>query len=360
MLAMRDCLVCTQKQRVGTNMKNLLILTQKVDSNDPILGFFVSWIQAFSKKYTNVIVVCLEKGKYELPANVEVYSLGKETGISRWKYVKNFFKYVWKFRKQYDSVFVHMNGEYMLLGGLLWKLLGKKTVMWRNHKSGSWKTSIAGMLADTVCYTSTGSYTATFKNAVVMPVGIDETLFHPVQGIERKPNSYVYVGRISPIKNIDKMIDGFIAWKKEDSASNFTFDIVGPADIELDKNYKRELLQKIEQADLSSRITFQNAVPQAQLPELYSSHQFCINLTESGSFDKTIWESVFCGCVPIVHNTSFLDEIPTDARNKIAVESLDAQEVARVLKQVDTTIDLTEIGKKHGLQNLMNELTKIL
>lgn len=339
---------------------NLLILTQKIDSNDPILGFFASWIKAFSTKYTNVIVVCLEKGNYDLPANVEVYSLGKENGISRWKYVKNFFKYIWKFRKEYDSVFVHMNGEYMLLGGLLWKLLSKKTVMWRNHRSGSWKTDIAGMLADTVCYTSAGSYTATFKNAVQMPVGINEDLFHPVQGIDRKQNSFLYVGRISPIKSIDKMVDGFILLNKENPELDFSFDIVGPADSALDKDYKAGLIQKIGQAKLSEKIKFHTAVPQAQLPELYSSHQFCINLTESGSFDKTIWESVFCGCVPIVHNASFLDEIPDDICKKIGVRTLDATNVAQVLKNVDTTIDLMQIGKKHSLENLMNQLTQIL
>ncbi len=339
---------------------NIVIVTQKVDSNDPILGFFVSWIKAFAQKYTNVIVVCLEKGKYELPENVQVYSLGKENGISRFKYVKNFFKYIWKFRNQYDSVFVHMNGEYMLLGGLLWKLLGKKTVMWRNHKSGSWKTDIAGMLADTVCYTSTGSYTATFKNAVQMPVGVDESLFHPIQGIERKQNSFLYVGRISPIKNIDKMVDGFIALHTQNPELIFLFDIVGPADSELDKNYKTSLLEKIKNAGLAEKITFHEAVPQAQLPELYSSHQFCINLTASGSFDKTIWESVFCGCVPIVHNTSFLDEIPVDIREKIGVRSLDAQNVAQVLKNTDTTAELMQIGKQHSLANLMEQLTKIL
>jgi hypothetical protein len=29
--------------------------------------------------------------------------------------------------------FVHMNQEYVLLGGLIWKLLGKKLVLWRHR-----------------------------------------------------------------------------------------------------------------------------------------------------------------------------------------------------------------------------------
>ncbi len=344
----------------------LLILTQTVNTNDPILGFFHGWILEMAKKFEKVTVVCLYEGEHSLPKNVQVYSLGKEGGISRFKYIKNFFKYAWKLRKEYDSVFVHMNEEYMILGGLLWKVFRKKVVMWRNHKSGSWKTQIASRLADKVCYTSSGSYTSRFKNGVLMPVGIDQNLFHAVQNIERKQNSFLYVGRISPIKNVEVMIDGFIIFHQENPQVNFTFNLVGPADSELDTNYKAKLAQKIQEANLASRIIFKDSVQQSQLPELYSKHQFCINLTASGSFDKTIWESVFCGCVPVVHNASFLDEISSDVRVQVAVASLDSKNVASDLKRVmstDTstiTEKLMHVGKGHSLGTLIGKLEVIL
>ena len=58
------------------NMR-LLILTQKVDINDDILGFFHRWIEEFAKRCEKVIVICLQEGRHDLPSNVKVLSLGK-------------------------------------------------------------------------------------------------------------------------------------------------------------------------------------------------------------------------------------------------------------------------------------------
>ena len=88
---------------------NLLILTQKVNKNDPILGFFHQWIEEFSNRFEKVTVICLQKGEYNLPSNVKVYSLGKESGKSKIKYVKNFFNLILGLNREYDSVFIHMN-----------------------------------------------------------------------------------------------------------------------------------------------------------------------------------------------------------------------------------------------------------
>ncbi len=50
----------------------LLILTQKVDINDDVLGFFHRWILEFAKHYEYITVIALEIGEYNLPENVKV------------------------------------------------------------------------------------------------------------------------------------------------------------------------------------------------------------------------------------------------------------------------------------------------
>jgi len=106
----------------------LLIITQKVDENDDILGFFTGWIAEFAKNCEKVTVICLQKGEFNLPDNVKVLSLGKEqlsaishqpSALQKFKYVFNFYKYILGERKNYDSVFVHMNPEYIILGAPL-------------------------------------------------------------------------------------------------------------------------------------------------------------------------------------------------------------------------------------------------
>ena len=84
-------------------MKNILIITQKIDKNDDVLGFFNAWVSEFSKHFNKVLVVCLEKREYDLPNNVRIFSLGKENGHSRIKYLKKFYKYIFGLRKEYEE-----------------------------------------------------------------------------------------------------------------------------------------------------------------------------------------------------------------------------------------------------------------
>ena len=127
----------------------LLITTQAVDLDDPVLGFFHRWLVEFSKHCESIHVICLKEGRHELPANVFVHSLGKESGASRLRYVARFYRYIWKYKNEYDTVFVHMNPEYIVLGGLLWRIGGKRIGLWYVHKSVSVRLRIAAVFTNT-------------------------------------------------------------------------------------------------------------------------------------------------------------------------------------------------------------------
>ncbi|MBU6427149.1 glycosyltransferase [Patescibacteria group bacterium] len=270
----------------------LLIITQKVDKDDPILGFFHRWIEEFAKRFEKVTVVCLEKGRNELPAEVKVLSLGKENGRSRMKYLAWFYRYIWQERKNYDAVFVHMNQEYVILGGLVWKLFGKKVALWRNHRKGNWLTRLAVSLADIVFYTSPQSFTAGFKKAMMMPVGVDTDLFRPHPEIERNPNSILFLGRISPVKRVDVFVERLKEMRR--AGKPFTATIVGsPTD--RDGAYHEKIKKMISDYSLGDLVIMKPAVKHEDTVGYYCSHEIYANFTEIGSMDKTIFEAAACG-----------------------------------------------------------------
>lgn len=167
----------------------LLVITQKVDKNDDVLGFFHNWLEKFALKFEKITVICLQEGKYELPSNVKVLSLGKEKIRSRVQYIFNFYKYIWQKRKNYDAVFVHMNSIYVVLGGLFWRLWRKKVVMWYNHPFGNLVSKTAYFLANKVCYVSNLSFFSKSKKAQMMPAGIDTDIFKRDERISKERNS---------------------------------------------------------------------------------------------------------------------------------------------------------------------------
>ena len=207
---------------------NLLIFTQKIDSEDPVLGFFHHWVEKLAQHFSRTTVICLQKGMVRLPPEIAVRSLGKEVRPSRWAYLRKFYHDIWSLRAGYDAVFVHMNPVYILLGGLIWRLLGKNCYLWYNHSHGTAATRLAAIMATGVFYTSPFSYTARFRNSRRMPAGIDTQLFQRDPGTARQPRSILYLGRISPIKKVDVLIRAAEILHNRGTA--FTLTIAGGAE----------------------------------------------------------------------------------------------------------------------------------
>jgi glycosyltransferase involved in cell wall biosynthesis len=268
----------------------LLVITQAVDQDELVLGFFHRWLEVFSTKFSSIEAVCLKEGVHALPANVCVRTLGKPA--TRAAYILNFYKFA--FSLQYDAVFVHMNEEYVLLGGLLWRLMGKKIVLWRNHKMGSWRTRLAVALSHTVCYTSPEAFVARYPKAVRMPIGVDTDLFTPPSA-PPSADSVLFLGRLDPVKKVDVFVDALKLLSSKAQA-----DIYGsPTDPS--SAYAKAL---------AAKITLHSGVPHAQTPALYRSHALYVNLTPSGSFDKTIGEAMASGCVVVCANEALRGILP--------------------------------------------------
>lgn len=304
----------------------LLIIAQKIDRTDPVLGFFHRWVEEFSKHFSRVTVVCLQKGEYDLPGNVAVLSLGKEKWQSRAKYIFLLFYFSLRYFNRYDTVFVHMNQEYILTAGWLWKLLGKRIYMWRNHYAGSALTDIAAWFCTKIFCTSRYSYTAKFRKTVFMPVGVDTEFFHPIAGVVRMPRSILSLGRIAPSKNIHTLISAFEILKKE--GVQFTADVVGNAH-PADEGYADSLRAQVADAGLANIVKFHPGVPNKDTPQVYSAHHMFVNLSPNGMYDKTIFEAMACGCFVFVSNDDIKDKVDP----LFAFPYGDAEGLARRMKE---------------------------
>lgn len=332
----------------------ILIITQKADKNDDLLGFMHKWIEKLAQQCRSVIVICLAKGETDLPLNVKVFSLGKEQKMSRWQYVWRFFKYIWQERQNYDLVFVHMNQEYVCLAGLLWKMLGKKIFLWRNHPLGNLFTKIAVALSHRVFCVSEFAFVAKYDKTKLMPAGIDTELFKKDSLTEKAPRSLLYLGRISPIKKIDILIDALSILKRKNIKFNVNiFGNYSPANQE----YYKRLRQRSAELAL-----WQEGVRYPDAPKVYNRFETFVNLTPSGSFDKTTLEAMACESLVLVSNRSYVGKI--DAR-LIFMEN-NADDLARKIETIFsmTGQTKTELGAQlrdyvisnHGLNGLITKL----
>lgn len=325
---------------------NLLMVTQTVDLDDPVLGFFHAWIQELALHAEKITVICLKEGTHTLPQNVTVRSLGKEKIEGRKQkrvhYILQFLNHL--FHARYDSVFVHMNEEYVLLGGLLWRLLGKRVVLWRNHLQGSWRTRLACFLAHQVLYTSPSAFVARYPHARKMPIGIDTERFAP-RG-EAPKGTLLILGRLDPVKNLEVVFDALTLLE----GTPISCDVYGEPSVGHEA-YAKNLRRTYAQLEQSGILRYHGAVKNTETPALYAGHDLYINTTPSGSFDKTIGEAMACGALVVCANEAVRDVLPQD----LIVQSNSGESVAHGIEAALSLTDTERRALKEKLRQYIED-----
>lgn len=305
----------------------LLITTAAVDKNNQLLGFFTEWIKLFSKKFEKVTVLCLEKGKFDLPENVKIINLGRYRGLGKLRTLLSLCFTSFNLRSEYDAVFVHMNPIWMISGGMLWKLLGKKRFLWYTSGGVTFKLKVAEKFADKIFTASKESFRLPSKKVIVTGHGIDTELFKPDSRFQIQDSRFkiLSVGRIAPVKNYETLIDAAKILKDEGVV--FSVTMIGEAALDSDVRYLASLKSKVKSLKLEENFSFIGKVNHKDLPQYYQSHDIFVHLSKTGSLDKTILEAMACGMNVLSSNDSsrkfledsliFKEDDPKDLADKI-------------------------------------------
>ncbi|OGH77839.1 MAG: hypothetical protein A3G08_01460 [Candidatus Magasanikbacteria bacterium RIFCSPLOWO2_12_FULL_47_9b] len=340
---------------------NLLIMTQKVDASDPILGFFDRWIDAFAAHCPSVTVLCLEEGTHDLPSSVRVFSLGKEKKQSRLRYLLRFYRLIIRERSRYDAVFVHMNPEYVVLGGLLWRLWKKPVGLWYAHGHVPFSLRIAERLAS-IIFTSTKSGCRVRSEKIrVVGQGIDTSFFHLKENNAlHVPLSLVTVGRISEVKHLETQIDA-IAILKEKGLSGMLHIIGGPL-TEEDRMYEKKIRERVKEKKLENDIFFLGPMTNRDIRSHLFSADLFLNSSATGSLDKAMLEAMACGMPVFSCNDAMKEVFPEAYYPVLSFQKQNASALAERIqgflslpeeKRQDMTQQLSAIVQtRHGVERL--------
>lgn len=300
----------------------LLIVTQKVDKNDDVLGFMHRWIEEFALQCEHVTVICLYKGDYTLSSNVSVFSLGKESGQSRFKYLKNFYRIIWRKRNGYDCVLVHMNQEYVLLGALVWRLLKRKVGLWYAHGHVPVTLRIAEKLTDVIFTSTRSGFRLASSKVRVIGQGIDTNFFVPQQKRELGSNFTIsVVGRISPVKDYETLIEA-VALLTTD-IPNLKVNIVGGVGMPEQEKYLSSLKEMVRLKNLNNIVSFLGPKANTQIVQTLQQADLFVNTSHTGSLDKAILEAMAVG-VPILTCNEALKEVLGDLQSRLMFEKKNA------------------------------------
>lgn len=318
----------------------LLIFTQTVNRTDSSLGYYHGWLRELAKHFEHLIVSALRVGEYDLPQNVTVIPLRPWKYRARLRTSMRVLWVTWTCRHDYDAVLVHMNQEYLLVAGWLFRLLGKRVYFWRNHYDGNVLTDSAAAFCDKIFYTSKSSYTARYVQARQMPVGVDVGACHLDEPIERLPHTVLFLGRFDPSKRPDLVVEalGKIAQKRLRFTATF---VGGPSDPA--STFPAAVAARAQALGIADTITFAGPVANTETYRYYRSHTIYVNCGRSGMLDKSLFKSIACGCLPIFTSADMRDIIGSE----FAYQDGDADDLARRLEEA---LALSEESRRQRME----------
>lgn len=343
----------------------ILLLTQKVDRTDGVLGFFHRWIEEFARYAEVVHVVCLSEGEHDLPDNVHVHSLGKEKGTGRLAYLWRFYRYIWTLRHDYDAVFVHMNQIYVVLGGLLWRLWGKRIGLWYMHKSVPITLRLAEKVTHDIFTGTTESFRLPSRKVTVTGHGIDVTAFAPKEAPRDDGLlQIVSIGRLSPVKDYETIIEAIDHLRKRGVEATLT--IVGSAGTPEQGAYEADLKEQVRTRGLGEYVSFVGSVAHARIRQYLTEADVFVNMSHTGSLDKAVLEAMATETLVVTCNDP-VRAMLGEYQGLLFVEKSDAGGLAERLSRIASlpSSERLKIGsalrtlvvENHNLTHLINHIT---
>ncbi len=343
----------------------LLAIVQKVDINDDILGFIHAWIEKLAQKLDKLYVICLTEGEHHLPDNVKVYSLGKEKGYSKLRKLFLLQKFLLKHLPEVKGVFSHMCPIYAILAFPLTKIFSKKLVLWFAHYRKSWKIKVASVLSDVIVTSTRFAYPLESSKLRVIGQGIDIEKFKVKSEGQKRSGKFrlLFLSRISPIKDLETLIKALDVLVNKKSIKDIHLDIVGSPSVALgDSEYYQKIKGSVKDLNLENFVSFKERIPNYQTPDVYNSADLFVNLTRTGSFDKTTLEAMSCQTLVVVSNQVYKGVLPDylifsqsnpqdlagKIENIIKISEEKRREIGKNLREI--------IIKNHNLDNLTQRI----
>jgi glycosyltransferase involved in cell wall biosynthesis len=175
------------------------------------------------------------------------------------------------------------------------------------------------------------------------------------------------VGRLSSVKDHPTLIEATA--RLAAAGERFRLALVGGPAGAGDDAYVRDLRERSRTRGLDGRVDWVGPVPPARLPEWYRRCAVHVNLTRTGSGDKSALEAMSCGRPSVVANEGFRDVLGPHAE-RLSFPHGDAEALAARLRgllrltaaeRAAIGTDLRErIVEGHGLDGLAARLMQVL
>jgi D-inositol-3-phosphate glycosyltransferase len=181
----------------------------------------------------------------------------------------------------------------------------------------------------------------------VIPCGVNPGIFRPYNkqdcrrelGLDPAENVILFVGRLEPLKGIDRLLKGYALIKESVPAR-----IIILGGDESNNEYKSSLESLAGELGIGNRVNFTGSIPQADLPRYYSAADITIVPSYYESFCLVILESLACGTPVITSDIGAAKQIINNPQIGVVLDHNTPEAIAASIMTYIGTERRTEQG----------------
>jgi glycosyltransferase involved in cell wall biosynthesis len=345
---------------------NLLVFNLAMDVDHATLGHATAWTNALARRSDHVTVITMLAGRVAVERNVTVYSLGKELGRSEPERLVTYYRLVHRVlhERRIDCCFAHMAPLFAALFAPLAMPRRIPILLWFAHTRATPTLRLAHALVDRCITPTPASFPLPSTKLAVVGHGIDTERFRPPSEIPALyAGTAVSVGRVTPIKHIDEMLQALAVLRAEHRLG-LRLQLVGGPATDGDRGYLAGLRSMAEALGVDELVAFRGPVPYREIPRHYHAGGLTINLSDT-ALDKAILEGMASGCVPVSRNPGFQELarahgldwlVPGNGAPDVAECILGALDRARAERPALVDLLRRIVTEEHSLNSLTDRI----
>lgn len=347
----------------------LLLFNLVTDLDNATQGFNTGWIRALAKRVEFIHIITMRAGHVEVPANVRVYSVGKEKGYSEPRRLLEFYRFLFRILREgrIDACFSHMMPIFTVLAAPVLRSKAIPLVTWYAHRQVTPTLKLAHHLSNRMISSDAASYPYDKSKLTVVGQGIDTKLFSPSSMPLDKPPLLLSVGRISPIKDLLTLVKAIHLLCRR--GHSLRCALVGSSPNQANA-YSDEVRQEVQALHLEESVQFIGPVPNHQVAQWYRRSFAHVNCSPPDhSLDKAVLEAMACA-KPSLSSVSGFKETMGDWADGLLFQHGNPEDLARkiegLLRLSDSErqtmgMSLREsVMKRHNLERLADKVVALL
>jgi len=286
----------------------LLVVNFEMDRLSRTMPWSQQVVNLLAESCEEVAVLTSRVGQYDPPPNVHVETLPfprvMAVPVARLAVVglANLQACRLARRHRVQVCFIHMAAGWAHYLRPCLRLLRLPVLVWYAHGTVTDELHRAHRAATRIVTSSPEGFRIPSDKVRVIGQGVDTDVFD-LPPLEAERHDVLAVTRISPRKQIELLIE--VMQHLRDTPVRLK--IIGTTITRDDQYYESALRDRVWRLGLHDRVEFVGFVPQPYIPAYYRRAFLHLNVSRTGSMDKTVLEALACGCPVLTSNEAFFE-----------------------------------------------------